>query len=301
MVAEFVRRARRATDLKGKNDRRQPPSPDGSRLLFVGGAPRSGTTLLQHILDSHPDVFGGPEFDCIPAIMRAWRSVVAALEQGRIAVFCSRAQIDTSFATMIESLLLPAADAHGSRLLSEKTPFNVLVLSDLLELFPKCRAIHVVRDPRGVVASMLKVADRIRAKNAPAPDFVQDVRSAAEFTTASLNAGFHAEGAFPGRVLTLTYETLVREPEPAIKRACAFLDIPFYPEMLQPHSKKHPAEDAIQRLDDGRWLDPALGSRPIEVSRVAVWQQELDAAQIDHVNAAFRDHPGLRALGYRFA
>lgn len=34
----------------------------GKRYILVGGAPRSGTTLLQNILDSHPDIVGGPEF-----------------------------------------------------------------------------------------------------------------------------------------------------------------------------------------------------------------------------------------------
>lgn len=34
----------------------------GERLIFTGGAARSGTTLVQNILDSHPDIVGGPEF-----------------------------------------------------------------------------------------------------------------------------------------------------------------------------------------------------------------------------------------------
>ena len=44
-------------------------SDGGSRFIFVGGAPRSGTTLVQNMLDSHPDILGGPEFIHIPDII----------------------------------------------------------------------------------------------------------------------------------------------------------------------------------------------------------------------------------------
>jgi hypothetical protein len=47
-------------------------------------------------------------------------------------------------------------------------------------------------------------------------------------------------------------------------------------------------------------MDPALRIRPIESSRVEAWRKDLDAAQVAAVNAAFREHPGLRHLGYTF-
>ncbi|MEO1139914.1 MAG: sulfotransferase, partial [Pseudomonadota bacterium] len=39
---------------------------NGRGMIFVGGPPRSGTTLLQRIMGAHQDVFAGPEFDFIP-------------------------------------------------------------------------------------------------------------------------------------------------------------------------------------------------------------------------------------------
>ncbi|HEY1381822.1 MAG TPA: sulfotransferase [Gemmataceae bacterium] len=274
--------------------------PTGERLVFVGGVPRSGTTLLQHVLDSHPAVFGGPEFDHVPTLAAAWRAVSGAWESGRIRAYCSPDQIDRAFARLVEDLLLPAGDACGARIVSEKTPFNVHHFIDVLELLPKCRAIHIVRDPRAVVSSLLRVGDRCRAKGVPAPEFAHDVRSAVRFTTTALAAGFRAAELFPDRVLTLTYEALVGQPEPTVRRVCAFVGLDFDPRLLEPHAVKHPAADDVAALDGGKWGDPSLASRPIEQSRVRAWEADLTATEGALVTAAFRDHADLRALGYRF-
>src|SRR5262245_55835412 len=185
----------------------QPGRAEGERLVFVGGAPRSGTTLLQHVLDSHPDVFGGPEFDCVPILIETWRQVKASLEHGRITVFCSREQIDAAFARLIEGLLLPAADAAGARLLSEKTPLNALYFSELLAIMPRCRAIHVVRDPRAVVASLLNVGSRGKAKGEAVPPTTTDVQAAIPFVRSAMDGGCYAQYLYPQRVLTVTYES----------------------------------------------------------------------------------------------
>jgi hypothetical protein len=274
--------------------------PTGERLVFVGGAPRSGTTLVQHVLDSHSEVFGGPEFDCVPSMIQAWQGVVAAHDRGRIKVYCSREQIDACFGELIERLLLPVADAHGARLLSEKTPFNALYFCQLLELFPKCRVVNVVRDPRAVVSSMLQVGARYRAKGEAAPDFVQDVNAAIKLTTDSLDTGFRAKRMYGERVLTLVYETFVSQPDATTRQLCDFLGIAFEPKMLAQHAIKHPGQDGLLALDKGNWIDPALGFRPIETSRLTAWEENLNPDQGRAVRDAFRDHPDLAALGYRF-
>jgi len=272
--------------------------PTGRRLVFVGGAPRSGTTLLQHMLDSHPEIFGGPEFDCIPTIIQTWQRVVQAFDAGRIAVFCTRPQIDRTFAALVENLLLPAADANGAKLLSEKTPFNVLVFAGLLELLPECRAIHIVRDPRAVISSMLQVAARCRVKGEPVAYFIDDIHSAIRFTNDCLTAGYHAGQRHPDRVLTLSYETLVSHPDLIADRLCSFLNLTHRPEMLQPHAVKHPGQDELAKVDNGTWLDPSLAIRPIERSRLTAWSGALSPEHAELIQSSFRDHPALKALGY---
>jgi len=72
----------------------------------------------------------------------------------------------------------------------------------------------------------------------------------------------------------------------------------FHPAMLQPHARKHPAQDSLVQLDNGVWLDPQLGYRPIETSRTDVWRTQLNATQVQAINAAFKDLPSFSNLGY---
>src|SRR5205085_1802349 len=57
----------------------------GERLLFVGGPPRSGTTLVQKVLSAHPDVAGAGEFDFVPRIVDLRNELRASVRSGRIA------------------------------------------------------------------------------------------------------------------------------------------------------------------------------------------------------------------------
>ena len=113
-----------------------PTSGRGERIIFVGGPPRSGTTLVQNMLDSHPDICGGPEFDNIPNIIGVRNMMLDSLNRGRTDVFMNKEYLDSRVVEFIESFLLPYADRRQRRLVSEKTPFNVLVFPELLECSP---------------------------------------------------------------------------------------------------------------------------------------------------------------------
>jgi len=105
-------------------------NPSGSeRLIFVGGCPRSGTTLVQNMLDSHPDIFGGPEFLHFEDLIRFRKILGRSISVGWIDLFCSHDDLDHHLRTLIQNLFLPLADRQGCAYMSEKSPMNVLVLS----------------------------------------------------------------------------------------------------------------------------------------------------------------------------
>ena len=133
-------------------------------LIFIGGSPRSGTTLIQNMLDSHPLVLGGPEFLHLPDIIELRRKLHSSISRGWIDIFCSREDVDTHLIEAINKLFLSLSKKYHCEIYSEKTPENILVFFELMELFPEAHFIQVIRDPRAILSSMQQVKQRAIAK-----------------------------------------------------------------------------------------------------------------------------------------
>ncbi len=267
----------------------------GNRLVFVGGSPRSGTTLLQSMLDSHPDICGGPEFDLVPDIVGLRNRLRASVASGRISVYGSDKDVDREVALFIERLLLPYAGSRDCQVLSEKTPWNVLAFKDLLEVFPAARFIFCVRDPRAVTASMLQVRQRAREKGLLSPASTKNTAAIIKTIETTNRTGFEAAG-LSNRVLTVPYEQLVVDPEKETKRICDFLVMPWSEEMVRPGEKKHDGEKVL----DGVWHYPEMYNSNPDSRRLNRWQDQLTPAQKVMVAGAFGDDEDLIKLGYRF-
>src|SRR5262249_23741588 len=102
-----------------------------SRLVFAGGSPRSGTTLVQRILDCHPEIYGGPEFDFVPEAMDLFGRMQGSVQSGRIDALVDEDVLVHAFRGLLVSLFLPKLQAEGACFLSEKTPSNVLAFAIL--------------------------------------------------------------------------------------------------------------------------------------------------------------------------
>lgn len=268
----------------------------GERLIFVGGSPRSGTTLTQSMLDSHPDICGGPEFDHVPDVVELRNKLRASVDSGRISVLCSKEDIDREVGLFIEGLLLPYAESRGCKMVSEKTPWNALVFRDLLEIFPEARFILCVRDPRAVVASMLQVNKRARDKGLLSPSATRNVAAAIKTVKAVNGAGFGA-ARLSRRVLVVVYERLVADPEAETHRICDFLRLPWSEGMLRPGDKRHDGEKVL----DGVWHYPEMYDGNPDPERAHRWRDQLTLTQEAMIVDAFGEDEDLWTLGYRFS
>lgn len=118
--------------------------------IIILGSPRSGTTMLGNLLASHPDVAYWEEPRPIWSQGHAWRDddrLVAADLTPDIA-----RRIDHRFSRFL-------ADSGKSRF-AEKTPGNTLRLPFIQALYPDAKIIHLMRDGRAVVASMLRLLEK---------------------------------------------------------------------------------------------------------------------------------------------
>ena len=270
----------------------------GERFIFVGGAARSGTTLVQNMLDSHPDICGAPEFHHVPDIISLRKKMHVSIDRKFIDLICSYDDVDRHICSLIEAILYPLADRHGCRFLSEKTPNNVLVFPELMNLFPVARFIHVVRDPRAIIASMLQVGKRAKQKNWQTQEFTHSVGAAVEYVRRCQQTGFTSFELAPERVFELKYERLVSDPENETRRICKFLGIEWSNRMLHPKNVKHLGEKAVT---NDVWYSTKSYNRDPEPYEVDGWKSQLTYVQQNIITTAFLDNKGLTRCGYAFS
>jgi len=251
--------------------------------ILLVGAPRSGTTLLRAMLNRHPRIGlcdetyfhywvaqrAGLFGDLADAAQRA-RAVDRLLELRRIRrLGLDLAQLRehlvataTSCPLLFLELMRFHAQAGGKVRFGEKTPHHALVARELLAWFPDARLIHLVRDPRDVVASL-------RHMPWGSGSLLTDARLWRDCVDGVERCGARQN------LLVVRYETLIEQPEAELRRLCDFLGEPFDAAMV--------AAGAPARSDRW-WFDRAQGA--IDGSRRDRWREELshgDAACVEWI------------------
>jgi hypothetical protein len=207
------------------------------QLFFIGGAPRSGTTWLQQILDSHPDASCKGEGlfakDLYPILEAAMAQRRTALQTKNQSLFQHTGGYPLPTAEDTEvlaatAILLAFSRQVGTRAvqaIGEKTPENVFFFPRFRQLFPRARFIGIARDPRDVLTSAWHYFRR------PPPGDDDQAAKIAFIRTAlpSLGEGARAMLAFgeqhPDAYRLVTYEQLCRDPEPAVAGLFRFLGL----------------------------------------------------------------------------
>jgi hypothetical protein len=271
-----------------------------SRLIFVGGPPRSGTTLVQNILDSHPEILGGPEFLHLPGIVKLRRAIHKSIMCKYINIICTRDEVDSYLTSFVSNLFLRLADQNECKLYSEKTPENVLIFSELIELFPEAYFIQVIRDPRAIVSSLQQVGKRAKEKNIQHANFTANISSSISYVRQCFDAGFSVAKNGDPRILTIVYEDLIKNPDRETKIICKFLGIEWNESMLFPGEKKHLGESAITSNSGEVWYNAKMYNRNIDHEEVQKWKTKLTLSQQIKVTLAFEDNPDLIKCGYDF-
>jgi tetratricopeptide (TPR) repeat protein len=124
---------------------------DSQVPIFIVGMPRSGTTLVEQILASHPEVYGAGELKDIGQLAAG---LPALLGSPLPYPSCVKAFTSASVRDIAETCLRRLAERGGSaRRVTDKMPGNYLHLGLITTMFPKAKIIHCVRDPMDVCLS----------------------------------------------------------------------------------------------------------------------------------------------------
>lgn len=266
---------------------------DGANLVFVVGCPRSGTTWVQRLLASHPNVRTGQESDVfdiyIGPQLQAWRRELDVTSSGRGGVGLGCYFRDDEFMPILKryalELLQPMIGNLGpADVFVEKTPSHVLYVPEIAALLPAARFVNVLRDARDTVASLLSASRSWGRTWAPG-----SARQAAGMWVQHVEAARQAASRLgPDRFYEIRYESLHAAPERELRRLVNWLRLDWSDANLQSAVQANAPEAARRGGGTDIPLGGAFGAisgsvvkEPagfVRKAQAGSWREDLSAA-----------------------
>jgi tetratricopeptide (TPR) repeat protein len=216
---------------------------DAPQPIFVVGFPRSGTTLVEQTLASHPAISAGDELQTISQM--AERMGILLGSPGAYPVALSElwlgdrfGQIDTLRDYYLNEAARVGAADPARRWFTDKMPLNETHLGLIHLLFPQSPVIHLVRHPLDVVLSVFSNG------------LTHGFNCASELETAARHYALIADliqhylSVLPIRYKAVRYEDLVTDQEAQVRDLLGFIDEPFDRRVLDFHENTRPARTA---------------------------------------------------------
>ncbi len=268
---------------------------EGFDPIFIVGHPRSGTTLLATILNRHSRVAISPELSFfLPAHRGRRRAAVrsrshkALLEYARSipngngianeSVEATFVKGPASSGDLFRCMLVEYAQARGKQRCGEKSPWHMLAVPELMNLYPCAKFLWVIRDGRDVVRS---------CRGMPFFSWEPDWWQCQAWCRAAALAERHRRRN-PDRFLICRFEALVEDPVAEVRRIDDFLGLAYEPTQLLGSGR-----DEVSA--DGEWWK-SRASQPPDRDRAFAWRQSCDPGEIQYLTALM--NPYLVGNGY---
>lgn len=187
----------------------------GAAPLFICGMFRSGSTLLEQVLSTHPQVTPGGELDVLPRLVAGplapFPASLATPDPAR------EAGLATAYRARLAELF-----PHGAAgaYVTDKRPDNFLLIGLIKRMFPGARIIHTVRHPldNGLSVFMQHIDQRIAA-------YASDLGDIGHRYGQYRRLMAHWKALWPDDILDFDYDDFVRDPGPSLQRLFGFLGL----------------------------------------------------------------------------
>lgn len=233
----------------------------GRELVFIVGLPRSGTTLAEQVLASHPDIFGADERPEIPVLVGA----LGGRNDTYPEALRSLDARDTK-PLIDQTLEAYKALAPGAGRVVDKLPFNFSHVGLIAGLYPGAHIIHCVRDLRDVFVSCFftEFTDELQAFRTRSEHF-------AAYARCYIDLMAHWNALLPGRIHTLRYEDMVAHFEDSARGLVAATGLDWHPDCLNYQATQRTVRtpsrwqvrQPIYATSIGRWRDYAAYLGPV--------------------------------------
>jgi len=254
-------------------------------LIFIGGMPRSGTTLMRVMMDAHEDVRCGEETRLVPRLlgMRAnwYRSAKEKVRLKEAGV--TEDVVDEAMRQFIMEVIV----RHGTpaKYLCNKDPFTLKSLVYLKKLFPNSKFILMIRDGRATAHSIIERKVTISGFDITS---YRDVLTKWNRAIDGMYTQCLESSSFCKPVW---YEQLVLHPEATIKEITDFLGIDFSMSMLE--HEQHISDIKISKVEKST----SQVQKPVYLDALSAWWGHIPQ---DVENDLEKIAPMLGKLGYDY-
>lgn len=256
-------------------------------LIFIGGVPRSGTTLMRAMLDAHPDVRCGQETRVIPRILQL-RSHWMKSEKESLRLREAGITNDV-LNEAIAQFALEIIVNHGEPAprFCNKDPLTLKMGTYVMELFPNAKFLFMVRDGRGTVHSIIS-----RKVTITGFDLTSYRQCMIKWNQAIETMYNQCNSIGKEQCKIVHYEKLVLRPKEQMKEILDFLNITWNDSVLH-HEEQIGKKDGVALSKVERSSDQVI--KPINLEALGKWEGQIP----DDVVREMADiAPMLRVLGY---
>uniref|UniRef100_T1J9P8 Protein-tyrosine sulfotransferase n=1 Tax=Strigamia maritima TaxID=126957 RepID=T1J9P8_STRMM len=256
-------------------------------LIFIGGMPRSGTTLARAMLDAHPDIRCGEETRVIPRLLQMRNQWLKSTRESARLV---EAGLDNEVLnSAMAAFFLEVIARHGEPAprLCNKDPFTLKSAVYLSQLFPNSKFIFMVRDGRATVHSI--ISRHVTISGFDLTDYRQCL---SKWNAAVQLMYLQCKEVGPDRCLRVYYEQLVLHPREQMDRILEFLVVPWNESVLH-HEQfiNKPGGISLSKME--RSSDQVV--KPVNLEALSKWVGHIpDDCVRDMASVA----PMLAMLGY---
>lgn len=224
----------------------------GDGVLFVLGLPRSGTTLVDRILSSHPQV------ESLGEITDLTMSLLDVLGRAPPRLELVQASLKVDFAAVGRRYMDRIRQYGAARpVLIDKNPVNFLSVAIIRLALPRARIVHLTRDPMDSCFAMYKTLFRMGYP------FSYDLNDLGRYYLGQAALMDHWRRLFPGTLLDLPYERLVAAQEEETRRLLDHCGLDFHPDCLEFHRNTAPTATA----------SAAQVRQPLHARSVGAWRR----------------------------
>jgi tetratricopeptide (TPR) repeat protein len=225
---EYVRAMTRYFELARPEAWKARPPGDTDRAgvrehVFLLGFPRSGTTLIEIILEGHPNVVSLEEKESLIDSVHEFMQRPEDLERLTRATPATLERLRAAYWRLVAGA---GVDVSG-KVFVDKYPLNTLKLPLIARLFPDAKILFACRDPRDIVLSCFRHRFKM---NAPIYELLS-IESAARYYDAVMRLVICLNGVLTLDTCLVRHEDLVTEFAREMKRICTFLGLDWVPAM----------------------------------------------------------------------